>query len=99
MTGQLFETPTPVGPRVYSMRQAHPDDAVYVGRSSLWGNPYTVGEYGRERALELYRRWVMAPDQEHLRNQMRERLRGKNLVCWCKPAACHADIILEIANE
>lgn len=27
-------------------------------------------------------------------------LRGKNLACWCKPGApCHADVLLEIANE
>jgi Domain of unknown function (DUF4326) len=26
-------------------------------------------------------------------------LRGKNLACWCKPGcACHADVLLEIAN-
>lgn len=26
-------------------------------------------------------------------------LRGKNLACWCPPeAACHADVLLEIAN-
>lgn len=27
-------------------------------------------------------------------------LRGMDLACWCKPGeACHADILLEIANE
>ena len=27
-------------------------------------------------------------------------LRGKNLACWCKPGArCHADVLLELANE
>lgn len=26
-------------------------------------------------------------------------LRGKNLACWCRPeAACHADVLLELAN-
>lgn len=30
---------------------------------------------------------------------VRAELRGKNLACWCKPgAACHADVLLEIAN-
>jgi hypothetical protein len=29
-----------------------------------------------------------------------EKLRGKNLACWCKPGAhCHADVLLEIANK
>ncbi len=27
-------------------------------------------------------------------------LRGKNLACWCRPEeACHADVLLEWANE
>jgi hypothetical protein len=25
-------------------------------------------------------------------------LRGKDLVCWCAPDACHADVLLELAN-
>jgi hypothetical protein len=28
-----------------------------------------------------------------------EELRGKDLVCWCKPGEpCHADVLLELAN-
>lgn len=34
-----------------------------------------------------------------IRSGMRHELRGKNLACWCKPEeACHADVLLEIAN-
>jgi len=25
-------------------------------------------------------------------------LRGKDLVCWCSPLPCHADVLLELAN-
>jgi hypothetical protein len=25
-------------------------------------------------------------------------LRGKDLICWCAPEACHADVLLELAN-
>jgi hypothetical protein len=28
----------------------------------------------------------------------RDKLRGKDLVCWCPPGPCHADVLLEIAN-
>lgn len=29
-----------------------------------------------------------------------EQLRGKNLACWCKPGTpCHADVLLELANQ
>jgi hypothetical protein len=31
---------------------------------------------------------------------IRRELRGHNLACWCKPGqACHADVLLEIANR
>lgn len=27
-------------------------------------------------------------------------LRGKNLACWCKPGdVCHADVLLQLAND
>ena len=27
-----------------------------------------------------------------------EELRGKDLVCWCAPLPCHADVLLRLAN-
>ena len=32
------------------------------------------------------------------RDAIRKELKGKDLVCWCAPKSCHADILLEIAN-
>jgi hypothetical protein len=29
----------------------------------------------------------------------RRDLAGKHLICWCAPAACHADVLREIANR
>ena len=26
-------------------------------------------------------------------------LRGKDLVCWCAPLACHGDLLLRLAGE
>jgi hypothetical protein len=25
-------------------------------------------------------------------------LRGKDLICWCTPESCHADVLAELAN-
>jgi len=31
---------------------------------------------------------------------VRRELRGQDLACWCPPGAvCHADVLLEVANE
>jgi hypothetical protein len=26
-------------------------------------------------------------------------LRGKDLLCWCAPGSCHADVLVELANR
>lgn len=74
-----------------------PEDAVYVGRPSKFGNPFAIGRDGsRDEVVAKYRAWLMAsPDL--LKAAQRE-LSGKDLVCWCAPAACHADVLLEVAN-
>lgn len=36
----------------------------------------------------------------HPIDQVVHQLRGKNLACWCKPGEpCHADVLLELANQ
>ena len=79
-------------------RDQIPFDAVYVGRPSRWGNPFVIGRDGtREDVLRKYEEFLTS--QPGLIRAIRRELRGKDLVCWCAPAACHADILLRIANE
>jgi hypothetical protein len=75
-----------------------PSDAVYIGRPSRWGNPFKVEEFDtREECLAAYRKWLVR--QPELLSAVRQELRGKDLVCWCKPLSCHGDVLLEIAND
>lgn len=77
-----------------------PEGSVYVGRPTKWGNPFPIrGLHTREEAIEKYRAWIMADEQAELRAQAKAELKGKDLVCWCAPKPCHADILMEIANE
>lgn len=88
-------------PMVYNLRKQKilmPDDAVLVDRSTPYGNPFRERVWGRAKCLELYREWIMLPEQAELRARMQRELCGKDLVCWCAPLPCHADIILKIAN-
>lgn len=90
-----------------------PDGAVSVTRPGRWGNPFVVSENHRpgvkvggwyiavpttEDAVECYREWLnQNPD---VLAAVISELRGKDLACFCKlDAPCHADILLEIANE
>lgn len=74
-----------------------PADAVYVGRSTKWGNPFH-GAFEPKRAVELYK---ASHSLNHLRETGQiEKLRGKDLICWCPlDQPCHADVLLRLANE
>ncbi len=86
-------------PRVLNKRRDPiPPDAVYVGRPSKWGNPFFVGTAGtREEVIDMYREYITEMMRAHPGDI--EELRGKDLVCWCAPLPCHADVLLELANE
>lgn len=86
--------------RVWNKRESGvPAAAVYVGRPSIWGNPFTVEAHGRGQALKLYEQWIRDPEQAGLRALADRELRGRDLVCWCAPRACHAEILMSIANS
>lgn len=84
-----------------------PVEAVYVGRPSKWGNPMTVKELQRlfpndtltelnRKAVRWYERYLA--ENAKLMDDIEE-LTGKDLVCWCAPLPCHADVLLKLANE
>jgi hypothetical protein len=86
---------------------------VCVSRPSRFGNPCRVGMfkgYTKSDAIDDYKRylrrdlvvrsfenkWGLPPT----RAEIKAKLKGKNLACWCKTdEACHADILLRIANS
>lgn len=71
---------------------------VYVGRPSSFGNPFVIEIDGtREEVIQKYREWLMS--QPELIEKVKLELKGKILGCWCAPLACHADVLLEVANS
>ena len=102
-------------PRVIKRRRTKgwrmPAGAVYVGRPTIYSNPF--------RTASEFRWWwetrgqgpVLFPEQmDMLMGAMFQTephpLRGKHLVCWCvdwdgtgePPGVCHAEVLLELAN-
>lgn len=74
-----------------------PPEAIYVGRPTKWGNPFVVGVDGNhDQCVELYRTYLL--NSPELLNQLTE-LKGKDLVCWCVPLSCHADVLMDFANR
>ena len=102
-----------------------PEGAIYVGRGTKWGNPWTVirshivdtdGERkvrfeSHEEALRhavswygeaIPNGWEGVPTIDEIRAE----LAGHDLMCWCplvdaegERSPCHADVLLEIANQ
>ena len=69
---------------------------VYIGRPSKWGNPFSIGKDGtREEVIERYRNWIQS--KPRLLECLPE-LKDKVLGCWCKPEACHGDVLVELVN-
>lgn len=77
-----------------------PENTVYVGRPTKWGNPFSPKRYGRIGCIEMYRKWILdlikyCPTIYNL-----DVLKGKNLACWCPlDQPCHADVLLHLANK
>jgi len=79
----------------------------YIGRGSIFGNPFKIGTDGN-------RKQVMEEYEQCLRKQIAEFRENRNiklpkyiynlpedaiLGCYCKPKACHGDIIIKIWKE
>jgi len=90
-----------------------PPNTAKVDRSTKWGNPFVPDKpitFGplkgrvvldKRHAFVLYRSF--ASGNKTLVKAARTELRGKNLACWCGHDdpygdACHAAVLLEIAN-
>ena len=70
---------------------------IYIGRPSLFGNPFKIGKDGtRAEVIEKYEAYARH-EPRILANL--ETLRGKRLGCWCKPLACHGDVLVKLLEE
>lgn len=83
------------------------DCDIYIGRriarggwmlpQSKWHNPFPItGTTTRAESIRLYEEYVKATPA--LMAALHE-LRGKRLGCWCKPLACHGDVLARLADE
>ena len=83
-----------------------PENTVYVGRGSRWGNRYEIGKPHPETFLPMTRDDVVALHRtlvhswtSGIHRKIQSELGGKNLACWCPlNQPCHADVLLELAN-
>lgn len=73
---------------------------IYIGRPTIYGNPYEIGKDGtREEVVSKYREYFLERMEIDLlfRTSILA-VSGKRLGCFCKPRACHGDVICEYLN-
>lgn len=96
-------------PRVYDCHagQSYPPDAVYVGREvrdrRTGKVTWPATPFGNYKKLtgDAFRAYATDKMKEAAFRAQLESLRGKDLLCWCRPHErdrCHAQIWLELAN-
>lgn len=82
--------------RVVNKKQTKAYD-VYIGRGSKWGNPFKIGEHGdRDEVIRKYEDYIR--NSPELLEALPE-LKGKVLGCWCRPKACHGDVLIKLLKE
>ena len=74
----------------------HEQFDVYIGRPGPWGNPFEIGKHGtRAEVIAKYRAYLI--NNPNLLARLHE-LKDKTLGCWCKPKACHGDVLVEMLH-
>ena len=78
----------------------------YIGRGSTFGNPYRIGDPKegkdgtREEVVAKYKEWFYYKIKRYeLFRIAILNLKGKRLGCFCKPLACHGDVIKEYLDS
>ena len=80
------------------VNKKHSNYDVDIGRPSIWGNPYIIGRDGdRATVVAKYKEHFLG--SFHLKQLATEKLKGKVLGCYCKPEACHGDVIVEFLED
>jgi len=89
---------------VVNKRSYTGNDAHYVGRPTVLGNPFTVKEYGHNVCIDMYKVWLI--DQIKRETPVLKKLQELSvwlrhnqhikLMCWCSPKPCHADVIAAV---
>ena len=70
---------------------------IYIGRGSIWGNPFKIGPDGsRQEVIEKYRQYIL---KRPLLISQLHHLKDKRLGCFCAPQACHGDVLVQLIEE
>ena len=103
-----------IRPRYQDLKEWMEDDGnEYIGRAGIvfvngerfpkkaseWANPFKVKKEGRDICLIEYEAYLREKLTRPELLEKFKKLKGMNLGCWCKPEACHGDVIFRLIEE
>ena len=74
---------------------------VRIDRKTKWGNPFPTkngSALERIRVIEAYEHHLLL-SLSRGELDIRELIDAKRLGCWCKPEACHGDLLKELIED
>jgi hypothetical protein len=80
---------------------------IYIGRPSIYGNPFRVGIDGtRDNCCDYHKSWLEGTSRtDFFQSERRKvlknihKLKGQRIGCYCKPKRCHGDFLAELADR
>jgi hypothetical protein len=79
-----------------------------------FGNPFSHLSYSkasvivatREESISAFKQWIDGTNYKEVEPERRlwilnnlDKLKNKDLVCWCSPLPCHGDVYLELIKN
>ena len=88
---------------VVNMRTCRPEwgqpGDVRVDRATKWGNPYPITDTEtRDDVIAKYTLYLLRCLGDGTLN-VSDLKEAKRLGCWCKPAACHGDVLRKAVED
>lgn len=76
------------------------DGERFPKKDSIWCNPFKITpNLTRDEAIQEYEKYIIEKiKKENLYDEL-EKLKGKNLGCWCSPEKCHGDVLLKLLKH
>lgn len=88
-------------------KRTYDGPGIYVGRPTVWGNPFTHistpnrAEHivsSREESIARYREYALRRLESDPR-WLDPLMDAEALVCWCAPLDCHADVLVRLIER
>jgi len=86
--------------KVVHIKRCRSPIIVAIDRTTIFGSRFPLSRYSRGESIKRYKEYFYARlESDPAFKAAVHKLKGCLLGCWCKPKACHGDIIVEYLEK